>query len=110
MKTPLLLAALVAFSLSAFAADSKDGWISLFDGKSLDGWKASDKHGTFSVENGEIVVHGERSHLFYLGDVKGHVFKNFEVNAEVMARHGSNSGFYFHTAWQETGWPDKGFE
>jgi len=110
MKKPLLLAALVAFSLSAFAADSKDGWVSLFDGKSLDGWKASDKPGTFSVENGEIVIHGERSHLFYLGDVNGHDFKNFEVKADVMARHGSNSGFYFHTAWQETGWPDKGFE
>jgi len=37
MKKPLLLAVLAAFSLSAFAADSKDGWISLFDGKSLDG-------------------------------------------------------------------------
>ncbi len=110
MKKPLLLAVLAAFSLSAFAADSKDGWISLFDGKSLDGWKASDKAGTFSVENGEIVVHGERSHLFYLGDVNGHDFKNFEVKADVMARKGSNSGFYFHTAWQETGWPDKGFE
>lgn len=110
MKKPLLLAVLAAFSLSAFAADSKDGWISLFDGKSLDGWKASDKPGTFSVENGEIVIHGERSHLFYLGDVNGHDFKNFEVKADVMARHGSNSGFYFHTAWQEAGWPDKGFE
>lgn len=110
MKKSLLLAVLAAFSLSAFAADSKDGWISLFDGKSLDGWKASDKPGTFSVENGEIVIHGERSHLFYLGDVNGHDFKNFEVKADVMARHGSNSGFYFHTAWQETGWPDKGFE
>jgi len=110
MKKSLLLAALAAFALSAFAADSNDGWISLFDGKSLDGWKASDKPGTFSVENGEIVIHGERSHLFYLGDVKGHDFKNFEVKADVMARHGSNSGFYFHTAWQETGWPDKGFE
>ena len=110
MKKSLLLAALAVFALSAFAADSNDGWISLFDGKSLDGWKASDKPGTFSVENGEIVIHGERSHLFYLGDVKGHDFKNFEVKADVMARHGSNSGFYFHTAWQEAGWPDKGFE
>ncbi|HSI14015.1 MAG TPA: DUF1080 domain-containing protein [Chthoniobacter sp.] len=110
MKKSLLFAALAGFALSAFAADSNDGWISLFDGKSLDGWKASDKPGTFSVENGEIVIHGERSHLFYLGDVKGHDFKNFEVKADVMARHGSNSGFYFHTAWQEAGWPDKGFE
>ena len=34
------------------------GWVSLFDGKSLDGWKASDKEGTFSVADGEIIVHG----------------------------------------------------
>ena len=105
----LVLLALLAFSNAAFAAE-KDDWISLFDGKSLDGWKASDEPGTFSVANGEIVVHGNRSHLFYDGPVQQHVFKNFEVKAEVMAKHGSNSGFYFHTEFQAKGWPDKGFE
>ena len=82
----------------------------IFDGKSLDGWKASDAPGTFTVSDGELVVQGERSHLFYLGPVGNHDFKNFEVKAEVMAKAGANSGFYFHTAWQETGWPDAGFE
>lgn len=105
-----LLASVFALSLSAFAADSQDGWITLFDGKSLDGWKASDKPGTFTLENGELVVHGDRSHLFYVGPVKDHDFKNFELKAEVMTKPGANSGVYFHTAWQDTGWPDKGFE
>ena len=106
----LLLASLLALTLPAFAADPAGGWTPLFDGKSLDGWKASEKPGTFSVENGEIVVKGNRSHLFYDGTVHGHDWKNFEVKMDIMAKHSSNSGFYFHTEFQPDGWPDKGFE
>jgi hypothetical protein len=89
---------------------NSNGWISLFDGKSLDGWKASEKPGTFSVEDGSIKVAGVRSHLFYEGPVMDHNFKNFEFKAQVMTKPGSNSGIYFHTVYQETGFPDKGFE
>lgn len=39
-----------------------------------------------------------------------HDFKNFEFKSLVMTRPGSNSGIYFHTQYQETGFPDKGFE
>lgn len=90
--------------------NSDDGWISLFDGKSLDGWKASDKPGTFSVEDGAIKVAGPTSHLYYEGPVKEHNFKNFEFKALVMTRPGSNSGIYFHTEYQDKSFPDKGFE
>ncbi|MDP4252325.1 MAG: DUF1080 domain-containing protein [Bacteroidota bacterium] len=86
------------------------GWISLFDGKSLDGWRASDKPGTFSVEDGSIKVAGPTSHLYYEGPVMNHNFKNFEFKALVMTRPGSNSGIYFHTAYQDKSFPDKGFE
>lgn len=106
----LLLLPLTLLSLVSFAAESGDGWQVLFDGKSLDGWKASDAPGTFTVADGELIVHGNRSHLFYVGPVANHDFQNFEVKAEVKTKMGANSGFYFHTAWQETGWPDKGFE
>lgn len=87
-----------------------EGWFSLFDGKSLDGWKASEKPGTFSVEDGCIKVAGPRSHLYYEGTVMGYNFKNFEFKARVMTRSGSNSGIYFHTMFQENGFPDNGFE
>lgn len=87
-----------------------NGWISLFDGKSLDGWNASDMPGTFSVENGCIKVAGPTSHLFYEGSVMNHNFKNFEFKAQVMTRPGSNSGIYFHTEYQQKSFPDKGFE
>ena len=99
-----------AFILPALAADSDDGWVSLFDGKSLNGWKANEKPETFSVQDGEIVVKGDRSHLFYMGEVNGHDFKNFELKADIMAKKNSNSGVYFHTEFQDSGWPDKGFE
>ena len=93
----------------ALQADS-DGWYTLFDGKSLDGWKFSDEPGTFSVNDGMIVVHGKRSHLYYVGPVQNHNFKNFEFKADVMTEPGSNSGIYFHTAFQQEGWPEKGYE
>ena len=109
-----LLAFLFTVVFSSIALESNahaaEDWIPLFDGKSLDGWKFSDKEGTFSVEDGKIVVHGPRSHLYYVGPVRNHNFKNFEFKADVMTMPGSNSGIYFHTAYQEQGWPDKGFE
>jgi len=89
---------------------TQSDWVSLFDGKSLDGWKASENPDTFSVEDGMIVVDGPRAHLFYVGDVNDHNFKNFEFKADVKTTPGSNSGMYFHTEYQEDGWPNKGYE
>ena len=89
---------------------SGGGWISLFDGKSLDGWKVGENAATFSVENGTIIAHGNTAHLFYEGPVKDHNFKNFEFKADVMTEPGSNSGIYFHTQYQESSWPAKGYE
>jgi hypothetical protein len=85
-------------------------WVSLFDGKTLSNWKVGNNAGTFSIENGAIVAHGPVAHLFYTGDAAQHSFKNFEFKADVMTTPGSNSGIYFHTAYQESGWPVKGYE
>lgn len=111
MKKVIFLSS-IAFSLLSFSAFSQksDGWISLFDGTSLKGWKVGKNAETFSVENGSIVAHGNVAHLFYTGDEKNHSFKNFEFKADVMTTPGSNSGIYFHTEYQEDGWPSKGYE
>ena len=113
MKKNMLFIAVV-FILTSCASSSKvknsNGWISLYDGKSFDGWKASEKPGSFSIEDGAIKVAGVRSHLFYDGPVLNHNFKNFEFKAQVMTKPGSNSGIYFHTEYQDKGFPDKGFE
>ena len=107
--TRILITALLALGSVAPAAQT-DGWVSLFDGKTLDGWKASENPSTFSVADGAIVVNGDRSHLYYVGPVNNHVFTNFEFKADVMTTPGSNSGMYFHTEFQEGGWPAKGYE
>jgi hypothetical protein len=85
-------------------------WTKLFDGKSLEGWKASENPATFSIQDGMIVVFGERAHLFYTGPYMDHNFKNFEFKLKVMTTPGSNSGLFIHTDYQETGWPSKGYE
>lgn len=92
------------------SAASEAGWQPLFDGRSLDGWRASEHPDSFRVEDGRIVVKGERAHLFYVGPVEGHDFRNFELKLEAMTFPGANSGVYIHTAWQDEGWPAKGYE
>lgn len=95
---------------SATPQPDKDGYVSLFDGKDLDGWKVGDKADAWSVKDGQIVVHNGPSHLFYVGPVHNHDWKNFHLKALVMTRPHANSGIYFHTKYQESGWPDQGFE
>lgn len=94
----------------ASVRDNADEWISLFDGKSLQGWKVGTHAETFRVDSGMIIVNGETAHLFYEGDVHGHNFKNFEFKADVMTFPHANSGIYFHTVYQDSSWPAKGYE
>jgi hypothetical protein len=101
---------LVITACSGTKGKKDDGWTSLFDGKTLNGWKVGENSATFRVENGMIAVDGPRAHLFYVGPVMDHTFKNFEFKTQVMTTPGSNSGIYFHTQYQETGWPSKGYE
>ena len=108
----IFLFSTMAFCLCAFSViiNKSDEWVSIFNGKSLNGWKVGENAQTFSVQNGEIVVHGETAHLFYVGDYMNHNFKNFEFKAKVMTWPNANSGIYFHTEYQESGFPNKGFE
>ena len=43
---PALIAAFLVTTVSAVAEEEK-GWVSLFDGKSLDGWKAAENPKAF---------------------------------------------------------------
>jgi len=90
-------------------AEIEPGFKSLMDGKTFDGWKmAEENRDTWKIEDGAFVAHGNRCHLFYVGDDKP--FKNFHFKAEVMTEPHSNGGIYFHTKYQATGWPKGGFE
>ncbi len=108
----LLMTVLPVFALLGFAAHHEGGeWHTLFDGKSLDGWTPSKENpNSYFVEEGVLKLKGGRSHLFYTGPVGGANFKNFELKLQAKTMPNSNSGVYFHTAYQDSGWPDKGFE
>ncbi len=114
-----LLAAMTAASGAALAqerkrapVDSRDlvatgeekAWTSLFDGKTLGGWKTYDGKGKWEVEDGVIHGSGPASHLFSpRGD-----YKNFRYRAEVKVSDKGNSGMYLRTA-KGPGFP-KGYE
>jgi hypothetical protein len=86
------------------------GWVELFNGQNLEGWRQQGKLGLWKVTSGQLCADGPMCHLFYVGPVRQANFKNFDLEIEAMARPNSNSGVYFHTAYQEAGWPSQGFE
>ncbi|VGO23566.1 3-keto-disaccharide hydrolase [Pontiella sulfatireligans] len=102
----------IGILLATAAATLAGDWQTLFDGSSLDGWKASEKEGCFSIVDGDTLkVEGGRSHLFWMGtDSIPGTFTDFEFSAKVKTTKGSNGGIFFHTVYQETGWPKQGYE
>ncbi|MEM8864738.1 MAG: DUF1080 domain-containing protein [Planctomycetota bacterium] len=86
------------------------GWIELFNGRDLTGWRVSENPETFRVEDGAIIANGPRAHAFYVGAVGNADFQDFELLVEVITKPGSNSGIFFHTKYQEEGWPNHGYE
>ena len=76
----------------ATAEDPK--WISLFDGKTLQGWqKVGNEESVWKVKNGAIQGSGLASMLV---STKG-PYKNFRYRAEIKINDGGNSGLYFRT-------------
>ena len=109
MKSILAIATLSLCLARIASAQTEEGYTSLFDGKTFAGWKPAEEHtNTWSIADGSLVAHGDRCHLFYVGDEKP--FKNFELKVDVMTGPHSNGGIYFHTHYQTTGWPTNGFE
>jgi hypothetical protein len=106
-----MVGSMVALAMTAavHAAESEEGFVRIFDGKSFTGWKIGDAEAkSWRIEDGALVAQGTRSHIFYMGDNKP--FKDFEFQVDVMTEPGSNGGIYFHTQFQESGWPRAGFE
>ena len=118
MRFLVSAALLPLLAIGCLAADTprpEKGFTSLFDGKTLDGWKIGENAAVFQVRDGMIVMEcpateHRPAHLFYDGNVNGHDFKNFDLRVDVMTFRCANSGIYFHTKYQAAGWPDYGLE
>jgi hypothetical protein len=111
---PALMAAMMLLGAQASEgplAQSKEekGFKTIFDGKTFNGWKiAEPEKNSWTIKDGAIVAQGERSHLYYVGDEQP--FVNFQLKLEAMTTPGSNGGIYFHTRYQDVGWPKYGYE
>ncbi|AMV36056.1 DUF1080 domain-containing protein [Planctomyces sp. SH-PL62] len=91
-------------SASAFADDQ--GWTSLFDGKTLDGWKTGGGKATYAVEDGTIVgttVEGSPNTFLCKGD-----YKDFVLELEVKCDPRLNSGVQVRSHIYEPGTPRAG--
>jgi hypothetical protein len=113
MKSRVIICAgvliLAVASLAAGQVKNEKGFKTIFDGKSFNGWKMADEHqDAWSIKDGAITAHGERSHLYYVGDDKP--FVNFELKLDCMTEPGSNGGIYIHTQYQPLSWPKFGYE
>jgi hypothetical protein len=88
------------------------GYTRLFDGRDLTGWKVGGDPADFRVVDGAIQANGapNPAHLFYDGPFLNHTFKDFDLRLEVMAKAKSNGGIYICTTYQDTGFPQTGFE
>ena len=96
MKRCMFLATLTLCCIPALAQESakenkEEGFESLFDGKSFEGWKVSESTPeSWKIENGLLVLTGGRSHLF-----TKEAFDDFIVRFEWRpAKKGYNSGFF----------------
>ncbi len=108
----LAVPALVVLALQSSAVDQKtakkaddNGWVQLFNGKDLTGWKVYPKGtGQWKVENGILIGSGPQSHLFSeRGD-----YENFIFRVEAKINDHGNSGQYSRTKFGP-GFP-KGYE
>ena len=107
----LFVLSMVLLSIMAGATQAQDdGWIKMFNGKDLEGWKVNENKKSVFIEDGCIVTNGPRAHVFYMGEKGIADFKNFHFKAKVKTMPKSNSGIYFHTKFLKSGWPNKGYE
>lgn len=92
-------------------AEREVGFVLLFNGDNLDGWRAGENPNAWRVEDGKIIADGPRSHLFYMGEVNEGKFQDFELRSWVYVHPRANSGIYFHVVFKESGWPiEQGYE
>jgi len=101
MRTTLAIAILLLTGVNLSAADNEltpkekaDGWLLLFDGKSLDGWMtSSEKPSKTPVEDGCINPHKSGGYML----VHKEMWENFVLSCEYKISPKCNSGIFVRT-------------
>ena len=104
--TPVLLLAISIGSIASAQEteetkkeDDTKKWISLFDGKTMDGWeKVGKKESVWEVKDGALCGSGVQSMLVHTKTA----YKNFRYRVEIKVNDNGNSGVYFRTPIKPT--------
>lgn len=100
LGSPVAATARTATQDAAHSGAHAEGWVSLFDGESLEGWKAVGSPDTkWEVVDGVIEGSGRPSMLVSTTGP----YKDFRYRVEMKINDGGNSGLYFRTT------PEPGF-
>src|SRR5579864_1976796 len=88
-----------AGATSAFVAAAQNseesGLVSLFDGRSLNGWSVCDgPESAFYVNEGAIVIHPSAGYPTWLRSTRR--YENFDFRGEFFVKSWMNSGIYLH--------------
>ena len=101
--TALTLTMISCLGISAVADDAK--WVSLFDGKSLDGWKKEGGYATYEAKDGMIVgttAEGSKNTFLCKGP-----FSDFILELEVLCDVELNSGIQIRSHVYEKDTPQE---
>jgi Domain of Unknown Function (DUF1080) len=98
---PLAIAASLAFTVfkTKAPAPKRVGWVTIFDGKTLNGWHGYNKTGpvtSWEVKDGALVCLGTAKDAAGGDIVSDKQYANFELKWEWKVDKGSNSGVMYH--------------
>lgn len=105
MRNGLLVVLLHALALSGLAADKEEGFVSLFDGKTLQGWEIMNG-GKFSAEDGVVKLKGGSGWLRSEKEYGDFVLR-FEVR---WLKPKQDSGIFLRASKEGKNWPNRRYE
>lgn len=94
-----MLTAALAFSISGVAEENDGAWISLFDGKTLNGWKGyndAEINGKWMAKDGTLHLDSVPDSKPYTNIITKQQFDDFDLRFEWKIEKGTNSGVMFH--------------
>ena len=100
MKALICLSLLLCFAgsnITKAQTKTKNGWLSLFDGKTLNGWRNA-QHDTLPdkgwyVQNSELIFDPAKGHGSDI--ITARSFKNFDLSIQFKISEGGNSGIKY---------------
>ncbi len=97
MRSKILFAIIALFSfIKGFSQQSNDGWVNLFNGKDLSGFKQLNGKAIYEVKNGEIIgTNVDKEPNSFLATEKN--YRDFILELELLVDTAMNSGIQFRS-------------